>query len=62
MSTQVGTVVAGVRVERSVLWPGARVGEGACVRGCIVTAGARVAAGERVVSRIVLKDARPVLR
>ena len=50
------------RVERSVLWPGARVGEGARVVGCVVTGGARIAAGAHVAGEIVLTSSREPLR
>ena len=50
-----GTADARLRV--SVLLPGARVGAGAVLSGCILGEGAEVAAGE-VLDGVVLEDGR----
>src|SRR5262245_22668947 len=50
-------VGAGARIERSVVWDGARVGAGALVRRSIVASGVAIAAGERVENQVVVPAA-----
>jgi NDP-sugar pyrophosphorylase family protein len=50
-------VEAGARIERSVVWDGARVGAGAVVKRSIVASGVEIAPGERVECRVVVPAA-----
>jgi NDP-sugar pyrophosphorylase family protein len=59
MASVVGaaSVEAGARVERSVVWDGARVGRGAVVKRSILASGVEIAAGERVEGQVVVRAA-----
>jgi mannose-1-phosphate guanylyltransferase len=53
------TIGAGARVEGSILWQDAAVGEGATLRDAIVGRGYRVAAGASLDGAIVANEAEP---